>query len=200
MIKRLQTFAPPAAMIGGLLWIVYSILLLLKPWGDIVSAPNGMEAPFVIDAGAFALTAVAGAGALALLTVALPATVCRLQLPMQGAGRVGVAMAGVAMLAAPAAAAGGLLLLPTFVSGALMAGEVLLAFGVMLVAIDAAGSPASGSYGSALFIVGVVGMLGLMAQALVALAIWMLPVYGALVMAVYGLAWVRFGSWLYQTP
>jgi hypothetical protein len=83
-------------------------------------------------------------------------------------------------------------------SGAMTAGEVLLAFGVMLVAIDAAGSPASGSYGSALFIVGVVGMLGLMAQALVTLAIWMLPVYGALVMAVYGLTWVRFGSWLYQ--
>jgi hypothetical protein len=187
-------------MIGGLLWIVYSILLLLKPWGDIVSASNGTEPPFVIDAGAFALTAIAGAGALALLAVALLATVRRLQLPVQGAGRFGIAMAGVAMLAAVAAAAGGLLRLPAFVSGALTAGEVLLAFGVMLVAIDAAGTPSSGSYGSALFIVGVVGMLGLMAQALVALAIWMLPVYGALVMAVYGLAWVRFGSWLYQTP
>jgi hypothetical protein len=198
MIKRLQTFAPPAAMIGGLLWIVYSILLLLKPWGDIVSAPNGAEPPFVIDAGAFALTAAAGACALALLSAALLATVRRLQLPVQGAGRFGVAMATIAILAALAAAAGGLLGLPSLMAGAMTAGEVLLAFGVMLVAIDTAGSPASGSYGSALFIVGVVGMLGLMAQALVTLAIWMLPVYGALVMAVYGLTWVRFGSWLYQ--
>jgi hypothetical protein len=198
MKQDLPALAPGAAIIGGLLWIIYSILSLLRPWGPYVTAPPWPEPPAVLNAGAFAITALVGGAAILVLALAVPATVHRLNLPVQGAGRFGIAMAWVSSLSALAAAAGGLLGRAGLTAGAMTAGEVLLAFGVMLVAIDAAGSPTNGVYGSALFVVGVVGMLGLMAQALVAVAVWMLPVYGALVMAVYGLAWVRFGNWLYR--
>jgi hypothetical protein len=185
-------------MIGGLLWILYAILALLRPWGVVVSTPPWPEPPVVLQPTAFAITALVGGAALFVLALAVPATVRRLTLPVEGAGRFGVALAWTSILAAIAAAVGGVLGRAGLTAGAMTAGEVLLAFAVMLVAIDTAGSPATGVYGSALFVVGVVGMLGLMAQALVAVALWMLPVYGALVMAVYGLAWVRFGNWLYR--
>lgn len=198
MMKHLQTFAPSAAMIGGLIWIFYTILLLLRPWGDFVTAPPWPEPPTVLNPSAFAVTAVIGGTALAILALAVPATVKRLNLPVEGAGRFGVALAWLAFMMAFVAAAGGLAGQAALAAGAMTAGEALLAIGVMLVAIEAARSPTTGGYGSALFVVGVVGMLGLLAQALVAMAAWMLPIYGALMMAVYGLAWVRFGNWLYR--
>ena len=47
-----------------------------------------------------------------------------------------------------------------------------------------------------LFIVGALGLAAICALALLSLASWMLPVYAALVMAIYGFAWVRFGAML----
>ena len=148
MRNRLPALAAPAAIIGGLLWIVYAILLLVRP------------APLLV-------TAAAACGGLAMLALALPAAVHLRRLPVQGSGRFGVAMSYVTLLAAAGVLAGGLLQRPLLVAGAATAGEVLLAFGVMLVAIDAAGQPQNATSGSALFVVGVMGMLGLMAQELV---------------------------------
>ena len=179
MRNHLPAFAAPAAIIGGLLWIVSLILLLVRP------------APLFV-------TAATASGSLAALAIALPAALHRLGLPVQGSGRFGVAMSWVTLLAAAAALAGGLLQQPSLAASATTAGEVLLAFGVMLVAIEAAGQPQNAASGSALFVVGAAGMLGLMAQALVLMVTWMLPIYAALVMAIYGLAWVRFGGRLQQ--
>ncbi len=177
MANRLRALAAPAAMIGGLLWILYAILRYVRP----LPAP----APEL-----------AGAGALVLLALALLAASAQLRLPGDGSGRFGLAMAAVTPLAAVAAVVGALAQQEPLAANALVAGELLLAFGVMLVAIEAAGEPASGPAGSILFVVGVAGMVGLFAQALAAAATWMLPIYAALAMAVYGLAWVRFGGWL----
>jgi hypothetical protein len=219
MKTEIRTLAAPAAMGGGLLWIVYAVLLLLTPWGDPVTRPAWPEAPVVLNLRVYALTAGTGAAGLGVLAAAALATAWRARLPMTTPGRFGMAMATVAILAAVGAAVGGVLGLPRLTAGAMTAGEVLLAVGLMLLAIDAAGARAAAeidqlgttqpgaaqpgatqaeAYGPALFTVGVVGMLGLMAQALVALTPWMLPVYGALAMAVYGLAWVRLGNWLQQ--
>jgi hypothetical protein len=175
MRNRLPALAPVSAIIGGLLWIVYAILLLVRP-------------------AAVSITATVGAVGLAALAIALPAAVQLLRISVQGSGRFGVAMNWMTLLAAAAALAGSLLQHASLAASAITAGEVLLAFGVMLVAIEAAGQPASPTSGSALFVVGMAGMLGLLAQALAAVALWMLPIYAALVMAIYGLAWVRFGS------
>jgi hypothetical protein len=177
MKHRLPALAAPAALVGGLLWIAYAIFRFVRP----LTAP---------------VTAWTGAAALALLALALLGAAARLGAPDVGPGRFGRVMAAVALPAAAAAAVGGLLQHEPLAANALLAGEVLLAFGVMLVAIEAAGAPATAAAGSALFVVGVMGMLGLMAQALAAATSWMLPVYAALVMAIYGLAWVRFGGWL----
>lgn len=189
MRNHFSALAPLAAIVGGLLWIIYAILLMLHPWG----APLRAGAA----SGPFATAALTGAAALACLALALLAT-ARRGLPIRGAGRFGAAMGWTGLLAAAAATVGGLVQQATLCSAALIAGEVLIAFGVLLVATDAAGEPHSSAAGSALFLVGVVGMLGLMAQALVAVTAWMLPIYAALVMAVYGLAWVRFGGWLWR--
>jgi hypothetical protein len=175
MNKRLPALAAPAALLGGLVWIAYAIVGFVRPLG-------------------LPATAWAGATALALLALALLGVAARLDVSGQGSARFGVAMAVMSLPAAAAAALGGLLQHAPLAANALVAGEVLLALGVMLVAIEAAGQPESAPTGAALFVIGAVGMLGLFAQALAAAAAWMLPIYTALVMAVYGLAWVRLGA------
>ena len=47
-----------------------------------------------------------------------------------------------------------------------------------------------------LFLAGTLGMVALLAQAMTPLFTWMLPVYAALIMAIYGFVWVRFGNLL----
>ncbi len=173
--------AQAAAIVGGLLWIAYAIFLYVRP-GDT------------------AATYLTGAAALAGLAFALLATVRVVSLPVQSVGRFGVAMAWMALLAAAAAAIGRLLEQDAFAANAMVAAEVLLAVGVLLVAVESAGAEATTAYASALFVVGATGLLGLMAQALAATFAWMLPIYAALVMAVYGLAWVQFGGRLSPQP
>jgi hypothetical protein len=89
----------------------------------------------------------------------------------------------------------GALLLQIDLAGAAMnVGAILIAIGAMLLAIDGAGRELA----TPLFIVGGLGMAAVFAAALVSLVAWMLPVYAALVMAVYGFAWVRFGDMLHN--
>lgn len=200
MRKNLATFAPPAAIVGGLLWIIFTILLMLHPLGEPLRAAGSTDnAPPERSAPVVGI-AITGAIAFVLLALALLATVRRLGLPLQRSGRFGVALGWAAITLAVAAAGASLVQMPAVTFAALTLGQVLLAFGVLLVAVDAAATPASAASASALFVVGAAGMLALLAQALVAATSWMLPVYAALVMAVYGLAWVRFGNWLYRQP
>jgi len=192
---------------GGLLWILYAILALLQPLGS--------ATPFTGDAGmtliaaplTFRLAGAAGGVALTLLGLAVVGAAARYNLPSGEPhhfnavvpSRFGVAMGWVGALAGVLAAATALLLL-VLPNGAMqLFGAVLVPFGAMLVAIEANGSDHAYPIAAPLFLVGALGMIGLLAQALLPTVAWMLPVYAALAMTVYGFAWVRFGNLLMQS-
>jgi len=192
---------------GGLLWILYAILALLQPLGSTTSFISDAGAPLITNPRAFQLAGITGGAALTLLGLAVVGAATRYHLPGTEPhhfnavvpSRFGVAMGWVGALAGALAAMTALLLL-VFPTGAMQFfGAVLVPFGAMLVAIEANGSDHAYSIAAPLFLVGALGMIGLLAQALLPVVTWMLPVYAALVMAVYGFAWVRLGNLLTQS-
>lgn len=194
------------AIAGGLLWIVYAVLATLQPLGSVVTYTNALGQTAVTNPAAFRLSGMAGGGAVILLGLALVGVAARYNLPGDepahfgsvAPSRWGVAMAWIGALAGLLAAAMALLLFVLPNNAMHFFAAVLVPFAAMLVAIEANGSEESARIAAPLFLVGALGMIGLLAQALIPLATWMPPVYAALAMAVYGFAWVRFGGLLMQ--
>lgn len=194
------------AIAGGLLWIVYAVLATLQPLGNIVTYTDALGQTAVTNPAAFRLSGAVGGGAVILLGLALVGVAARYNLPGDepahfgsvAPSRWGVAMAWVGALAGLLAAAMALLLFVLPNNAMHFFAAVLVPFAAMLVAIEANGSEESARIAAPLFLVGALGMIGLLAQALILLATWMPPVYAALAMAVYGFAWVRFGGLLMQ--
>jgi len=181
-------------MLGGLTWIAYTLAALLRPWGRdganlIVSKTAGGTAG---DASAFLVTALAGGLALGLLGLALAGVARRWRLPARLPGQIGLALGLASAALGPLLWFAALLAQPALAVAGMNAGSLMLAVAALLVAIDAAGQPLA----TPLFIVGALGLAAICALALLSLAGWMLPVYAALVMAIYGFAWVRFGAML----
>ncbi|MCS6826340.1 MAG: hypothetical protein NZ553_06985 [Caldilinea sp.] len=193
IVNQLKQTAGTLAILGGLLWIAYTVLGVLQPLGD--AAMNPM---------AFSMAGAAGGAALVLHGLAVVGVALRYGLPGEepprfGAvipSRYGVAMGWVGALAGLLAIATALLSLELPNNAMQLFGAVLTPLGAMLVAIEANGSEQAYRIAGPLFLVGALGMVSLLAQALLPLTSWMAPVYVALAMAVYGFAWVRFGSLL----
>jgi hypothetical protein len=189
---------------GGLLWILYAILALLQPLGSTALFTGDAGAPLVTNPSAFRLAGIIGGVALTLLGLAVVGAAVRYNLPggephhfnAVVPSRFGVAMGWVGALAGVLAAMTALLLLVLPTGAMQFFGAVLVPFGAMLVAIEANGSDHAYPIAAPLFLVGALGMIGLLAQALLPVVTWMLPVYVALIMAAYGFAWVRFGNLL----
>lgn len=193
IIDHLKQTAGALAILGGLLWIGYAVLGVLQPLGDIAT-----------NSPAFWLAGASGGAALVLQGLAVVGVASRYGLPGEepprfGAvipSRYGVAMAWVGALAGLLAVATALLSLELPNNAMQLFGAVLTPLGAMLVAIEANGSEHAYRIAGPLFLVGALGMVSLLAQALLPLASWMAPIYAALAMAVYGFAWVRFGGLL----
>ncbi len=189
---------------GGLLWILYAILALLQPLGSATPFAGDAGVTLITNPLTFRLTGVTGGVALTLLGLAVVGAAARYNLPggephhfnAVVPSRFGVAMGWVGALAGVLATATALLLLALPTGAMQLFGAVLVPLGAMLIAIEANGSDHAYPIAAPLFLVGALGMLGLLAQALLPIVAWMLPVYAALIMAVYGFAWVRFGGLL----
>jgi len=202
--ERLNRWAPWLAIGGGLLWILYAILAMLEPMGAITAFTNDQGQTLIINPAALRTAGSAGGAALALLGAALVGTARRYHLPNNEPdrfssavpSRFGVAMGWVGALAGLLSVVSALLLLLPTHSAMQLLGAVLVPFGTLLVAVEANGSERACPIAAPLFLAGTLGMLALLVQAMIPLFAWMLPVYAALAMAVYGFVWVRFGSLL----
>jgi len=196
IVNRLKRMVAALAILGGLLWIVYAILGILQPLGNVATNPA-----------AFWAAGAAGGAALVLQGLAVVGVALRYGLPGEEPprfgtvipSRYGVAMGWIGALAGLLAIATALLSLELPNNAMQLFGAVLTPLGAMLVAVEANGSEQAYRIAGPLFLVGALGMVGLLAQALLPLVNWMAPVYVALAMAVYGFAWVRLGSLLATT-
>ncbi|GIV74026.1 MULTISPECIES: hypothetical protein [Caldilinea] len=196
IVNRLKRMVAALAILGGLLWIVYAILGILQPLGNVAT-----------NSAAFWAAGAAGGAALVLQGLAVVGVALRYGLPGEEPprfgtvipSRYGVAMGWIGALAGLLAIATALLSLELPNNAMQLFGAVLTPLGAMLVAVEANGSEQAYRIAGPLFLVGALGMVGLLAQALLPVASWMAPVYVALAMAVYGFAWVRLGSLLATT-
>lgn len=202
--EQLNRWAPWLAIGGGLLWILYAILEMLQPMGAATAFTNDQGQTLVTNPAAFRAAGATGGAALALLGLAVTGTARRYDLPGDEPNRFssavpsrfGVAMGWVGALAGAIAAVSALLLVVPANSAMQLFGAVLVPFGTLLVAIEANGSERAYPIAAPLFLAGTLGMVALLAQAMTPLFTWMLPVYAALIMAIYGFVWVRFGNLL----
>ena len=207
--EQLNRWAPWLAIGGGLLWILYAIFEMLRPMGAVTVFTNDQGQALVTNPPALRVAGSIGGAALVLLGLTVVGTARRYHLPNNEPNRFGstvpsrfgVAMGWVGALAGLLATASALLLLIPAHSAMQLFGAVLVPFGTLLVAIEAKGSDHAYPIAAPLFLAGTLGMLALLAQAMLPLFAWMLPVYAALAMAVYGFVWVRVGGLLArQTP
>lgn len=191
-------------MAGGLLWILYAIWETLQPMGSAVTVAPDTGQLEIIDPAVFRITGASGGAAVTLLGLAIVGVAARYGLPDDAPdrfnsvlpSRYGVAMAWIGALAGVLATVLALLLFTLPNNAMQIFGALLVPFGAMLVAVEANGSDNAYRIASPLFLVGALGMVALLVQALLPFVPWVLPVYAALTMAVYGFAWVRFGSLL----
>lgn len=204
LMNRLGQSAGWLSIAGGLLWILYAILEMLQPLGSAVMIAPDTGQHLVIDPVLFRITGVAGGAAIGLLGLAVAGIAVRHGLSGDSPdhfntvlpSRYGVAMAWVGALGGLLAALLALLTLLLPNNAMHLFGAVLVPVGAMLVAVEANGSDHAYRIAAPLFLVGALGVIALLVQALMPVVAWMLPVYVALAMAVYGFAWVRFGSLL----
>ena len=190
--QLVQQWAPAAAILGGLVWIAYTLAAMLQPWGSYTPYADRHGGIALTNGPAFQVTALLGGAALLLLGLALAGAARRIGLPSRLPGQIGVALGLIGGAVGLAMGVGALLLQSDLAGAAMNAGALMIAIGALLLAIDSAES----AIAMPLFIVGALGLAAIFAAALVSLVAWMLPVYAALVMAVYGFAWVRFGDML----
>ena len=203
-MSRFVSWTPYLAIGGGLVWILYAVQAMLEPLGPVATYYSDQGALLVTNAGAFLLTALTGGLGLILLGLAVVGTARRYALPRPQPERFGstlptrfgVAMGWVGAACGLLMIGAGIFRLPPLVGVAQLAGAMLIPLSATLLAIEANGDVDAQPIAAALFLVGMLGLISLLAQAMVSVYPWMLPVYAALVMAVYGFTWVRFGNHL----
>jgi hypothetical protein len=204
LTTRLNRSAGWLSIAGGLLWILYAIWETLQPMGSAVTVAPDTGHIAITHPGLFRMTGAAGGTAVVMLGLAVVGVATRYGLPGDAPdrfsavlpSRYGVAMAWVGALAGLVATVMALLTLALPNNAMQIFGALLVPFSAMLVAVEANGSEHAYRIAAPLFLVGALGMAALLVQALLPFVPWMLPVYAALAMAVYGFAWVRFGSLL----
>ena len=151
-----------------------------------------------MDPMALRATMLLGGAALLLLALALLGSAWRSGLPVRQAGRIAVAVTWIAVGLAIVGGLGAALMNAALVRFGVSVGVILTALAAFLLAMDAPHNPVAVHWRLPWMMLGVLGLAATVAQTLAGAVDWMLPVYAALVMAVYGFAWVQFGNILYR--
>lgn len=188
-----------AAVLGGLLWIPYGVFEMLKPWGTDTVYRDELGYEVIVDAPLFVAYSLPGSLALLLTTLGLFGVLARLGLPTQRAGRIGRALASVALALALLSILGILVQFdPLFTSGRIF-GSLALGAATLLVGIDARTRGVAANWIVDLLIVGLMGLLLLPLWPLV-FALQLAPEgVGAAYIGAFGLGWALTGYRLHES-
>ena len=195
---RWLRWAGPAAMVGGALWMPYGAFEMIEPWGTDAVYREDKGYQVVTDAALFLFYGLPGSLALLLTTVGLLGVTARLGLPMSRLGRVGHALAYVALGLSLASSLGGIALVGPVHFGGLFFGSLALGAATFLTALDAHQAGAPGGWAVGLLVLGVVGLLLLPLRPMVN-AVEVVPAAaGAAFIALFGLGWTPVGYRLWR--
>ncbi len=189
-------WAGPAAIVGGVLWMVYGVFLMLEPWGPAEVYREDLGYQLVTNRPLYWVYAVPGSLALVLTALALLGLSRRYRLPESRVGKLGRVLTylslGLAVLSFIAVVA---LIAPLSFAGRAF-GSLALGAATLLVGIDLPRAhPASPT---SLVLLGSLGLLLLPLQPLV-WALQIIPVSMATgIIALFGLGWLVLGYRLSQ--
>jgi hypothetical protein len=186
-----SSWAAPTAGLGGLLWVLYGPLAMLQPWGVDVVYRDSLGYSEIVSTPLFLAYSLPGALALVLTAAAL-----LLMRPILERGRPwaraarGLSWAalvlGIASLAGVAARFD-----PVFTAGRIF-GTLALGLAALAAGAAAAGAPDT-RWRTVLWVLGALGVFLLPLWPLVHALAWLPPAAGALLIALFGAAWVTVG-------
>ena len=187
--SRTPTTTPgaAAAVVGGLLWVVYGVLEFRAPWGTDALYDEGRGYDVVLDRSLFTVYSAPGALALVLSALALLALLDRE--PGSRAARAGGLGAMVLGLLSGVGVAAGFD--PLFTAPRIF-GTLLLGLAVALAALAARRRGAPGE-AALLAVVALLGVALLPLWPLVHALGWVTPTGGALLIAAHGAGWAAVG-------
>lgn len=187
-----------AAVLGGLLWIPYGVFEMLEPWGTDTVYRDDLGYEVITDSLLFVAYSLPGGLALLLTSLGLVGVLALLKLPAQRVGRIGRALAYVAVALALLSIIGVLVLFdPVFTSGRIF-GSLALGAATLLAGIDARARGSAASWTVALVILGLMGLFLFPLWPLVH-ALELVPEgVGAAFIVAYGVGWTLMGYRLYE--
>jgi hypothetical protein len=181
-----------AAMTGGALWALFGVFEMLEPLGPAKLYVESLGYETVTSPLVFQLYQLPGAIALALMARALIGVTGRLGLDYPGRHVICFTVLGLALLSLVGTL---ILLAPMAILGASL-GRLLLGVATLLAGLQAYRSLIGGGFGTALLLLGLLGISLLALQPLTWALMWFPPALSAAIMVVFGLGWLVVGVYL----
>ncbi len=190
-------WAGPAAVVGGLLWMVYGVFLMLEPWGQAEVYREELGYQLVTNRALYWVYALPGSLALILTALALLGLFRRYALPRSGVGKLGAVLTKLSLVLAVLSFLGTVALIAPLSFAGRSFGSLALGAAALLVGMDLPrANPALQMH---LVILGCLGLSLLALQPLV----WALQIIPASIatgiIALFGLGWLVLGYRLSQS-
>jgi hypothetical protein len=179
-------------MAGGFLWALFGIFEMLEPLGQAKVYVESLGYELVTRPLVYQLYHLPGAIALSLLALALVALTANLRLAYPGRRGLAYLVVGLAIASLIGTA---ILLAPLAILG-LSLGRLLLGVATLLAGLRAYRSTMASRWGTALLLLGLMGVSLLALQPLTWALLWFPPALSASIMVAFGLGWLLIGIYL----
>ncbi len=154
---RLIRWTALAAIVGGLLWSVYSIFEMLRPWGVASVYQEDLGYDRITNVLLFRAYTLPGGASISLIAFGLLGLSRRWKLPMSQRGKFGVVLTYGALGLAILSIVGVLILLTPLAIGGVLFGSITLGVAIFLLALDARSARVAATWKTALLALGVLG-------------------------------------------
>ncbi|MDQ4077289.1 MAG: hypothetical protein M3220_13705 [Chloroflexota bacterium] len=190
---RLIQWSGLAAIVGGVLWMVYGVFEMVEPWGRAVLYRPELGYELVTNAPLYRVYSLPGSVALFLTALGLLGVAIWCRLPVGRLGKLGVVLASTVVGVAVLSALGVLILfVPLFFAGVVL-GSFILGAATFLLAVDARNVSVPSPWTTALLALGIMGLLLLPLRPLVFAVALIPPGVAAGFIALFGLGWLAAG-------
>ncbi len=187
-----------AAMLGGALWIPYSILEMLEPWGADVSYREDVGYSVITDASLFVAYSMPGSLAVLLTSLGLLGVFAWLGVSGSPIDRIGTILTYIAVVLAVLSVVGVIALFdPLFTVGRIF-GSLALGAATFLVGLGTLRSRMAPGWTVTLMYLGLAGLFLFPLWPLVYALQWVAQGVGATFMVLFGLGWTVLGYMLWS--
>lgn len=187
-----------AAVLGGVLWILYGIFEMLQPWGADTVYRDDVGYELITDTPLYLLYSLPGGLALLLTSLGLMGALALLRLPAGRFGKVGRILTYVAVVLAILSLGGVIALFDPVFTACRIFGTLALGIAAFLAGAAALRAGRRVGWTIGLLLLGLIGMFLFPLWPLVYAVQWLSEGAGAVVVALFGLGWLVTGYCLWS--